>query len=367
MSLAKTADHLQERHRITAADARKLRGFLAVPLSAIREHGQAAQTLGGLISVLRLDGKRTFRRQDDLAKAASVSARTLRRHLAELEAAGAVVIEPGDTTSTYRLTADEADLMADGFLPIPRYGLSLPWAQRLILGWVVYRAELSLDGSTCTDGVGRMSAVLGLDRRTIQRAIGGLVAAGLMLREGTTDGHNGRLELLAPTAAEGTKEGGGKVAYPPNQRGGKVADPLAAKWPTGGGKVADHSYKKISLEHGSKKKHVDQKRYSADELAPTAAEVFRRCGYRGSDGRNLWKLAAMLTAGAISEHELWDACQGARECAPRNRPAYVVAIAKGHLERRGADLRRELAKVRIEPLWPSEAPKMDAKRLSELL
>jgi len=49
---------------------RRINGFIPLPLAIVREHGQAAQTLAGLLSVIRQDGRSTFRRQELIAKAA---------------------------------------------------------------------------------------------------------------------------------------------------------------------------------------------------------------------------------------------------------------------------------------------------------
>ena len=87
--------------------------------------------------------------------------------------------------------------------------------------------------------------------------------------------------------------------------------------------------------------------------------MFQKAGYDGDQGGNLWKLAALLHIGRIAEHELWDACSGAVECQAASRPAYVYAIVKGHLAKRGKDLQTELAKVRIIPDWPTSTPIMD--------
>jgi len=345
-------DLTRQPRRWTAFDARRSAGFLAIPLEAIRQHGQAAQTLAGLIDVLRRDGRYTFRRQSEIAKAAGVSVRTLRRHLDKLIAAGLVRSKATPTTTLYKLAVDESQLMAAGFVPVPRYVLSRPWCERILYGWIVYRAELSGDGSTCWDGLGAIGKALGADRRVLWRAVDGLVAAGLMARDANLEGERGLFTLLVPSSQSGDDN-----LSAPHQGDDNLAEQVVTICPGGGDNLADSiPIKKRSKNTSGPRRSTDHFCFSVSDLTATAGELFRRCGYAGEDGRNLWKLAGLLVAGRISEAELWDSAQGARECAARDRPAYVFAIVQDHLRRRGVDLTDELRKVRIQPTWPSGPP-----------
>lgn len=340
--------------QFSASDARRWKGFLAVPTMAARDHGPAAQTLGGLLQILRQDGRTTFRRQPDIAKAAGVSLRTARTHLKTLEAAGLVKADQSaGSTTRYVLGVSEAELMEGGFLPVPRYVLDRPWTERVVYAWVVFRAELSLDGATVEDSIGRVGKVLGIDRRAVRRAVAGLESAGLLERERLLAGEPGRLRLAEPPAHRGEDN----LAEPTHGGEDNLAEPPRTILPMGEDNLADPSF----IRRRSKnmvQERLDQIRFSIEDLTPIAAELFRRCGYRGDDGRNIWKVAALLSWGLVSEHEAYDAAQGCRECSPKDRVAYFVAILKSHVASRGKDLVALLRQVRIVPTWPSGPPKL---------
>lgn len=357
--------------KFNAAAARS-QGFLAIPLKAVRELGQSSQSLAGILAVLRQDGRTTARHQKSLAKAALVPLRTFQRHLADLEAADLIKVtrEPNQTAIT-AAAVDEADVMAEGFLPLPRYAAKLPWSDRLVYAWLIFRAELSLGGDTAEDSIGRIVKVLGIDRTTVCRAIKRLVARGWIARDADLPGERGSFRLLPPSTftipgsgsgkvAEPTDSGGAKVAAPdptplPKTGSGKVAEPLVAKWRSGSGKVAAPSFKNLKKK-SDQRISTDQICFSIGEVERIAADLFRRSGYAGDDGSFYWKMAGMAAAGLVSQHEVHDATNGARECSAADRPAYTFAILKRHLDRRGADLTALLRRVRIEPHLPSKRP-----------
>ena len=358
MSVSKTDSNRPEQtptapQRFTAADARSSSGFLAVPLYAVRQLGQSAQSFAGILAVLRQDGRTTARHQTHLAAAALVPPRTFQRHLAELESANLVSVtrEPNQNAITTAMV-DDGEVMAEGFLPIPRYAAALPWSQRIVYAWLVYRAELSIGGDTAEDSIGRIAKTLGIDRTTVMRAIKGLVARGWIERAADLPGERGSFRLLPPS----TITGGGKVAPPTKSGGGKVASRPVAKWREGSGKVAPPSISKNLDKNSGQRRTTDQVCYQIGEVERIAADLFRRAAYRGDDGAVFWKMAGMLAAGLVSEHEAHDAANGARECAAENRPAYAAAILRRHVERRGADLGLLLKRVRIMPTLPTSAP-----------
>lgn len=340
-------DFQHQSGKFTSQDARA-RGFLAIPLRAIRDYGQASQALAGILVALRSDGKRTFRRQESLARCALLPERTFRRHLALLEQAGAVRVsrEPNQTSVT-SLAHEEAHWMEEGFLPLPRGLDGLTWCERLVYSWVVFRAELSLDQATCEDSVGRMTKALGIARRSVFNALEGLVAKGLIDRSCDLVGSHGRSSLVNPGS------------NPPQETSAKVAGALVQKWPEPGAKVASPSMKK-GIKKNSGQKGSDQKHFQREDIEGTASSIFRRSGYSGDDGALYWLLAALVVSGRLSEHDLEDAIQGAKECSARNRPAYTRAILRNRIE----DFDSLVRSVRITPVVPTRAPEspQDARK-----
>ena len=354
----------QDRNNWTASNSRKL-GFLAVPLKALRDLGQAAKTLAAIINVLRMDGRKTFRSQSAIAKIAGISTRTFRRHIKTLEAAGIIrVSRREDDTSVIELTGTEADLMADGFIPIPRYVLDRSWSQAVVLGWLVYRAELSMDEATCEDSLGRISKAVGLTRRSIINAVGDLAGSGYIVRESHLAGENGRFQLLMPPCLS-SQNVGGEIVSAPREGGEIVSAPQPASGEIvsgGGGEIMSDRKRRVKKRIYGPKKAVDQKLIPAKTLAPKAAGIFKDIGYSGNEGRNLWKIAAAAELGLLSENELADSIAGCRECQPRNRPAYFYQILANHLRKRGTELREVLAKLIITPNCPTSPPTQPSRR-----
>lgn len=344
MSLFDDGHAPQDQTIWTAENARKA-GFLAIPLKAIREHGQAAQTLAGLLAILRQDGSSTRRHQATLAKAAFVSERTLRRHLADLEAAGLIRRIRDRYGVTIHLVAKPADLFADGFLPLPRYATGRPWVERIVLAWVVYRAELSLSGGDCEDALKRIAKALGLSPRVVRRAVRDLEAAGLLSHAWHLPGHAGTLTLRPPEPAKKGED--------------KMAAGEGTKWPVGEDKMAA-SIKNSGIRTPLVKKGSDRKRVkvSVADLAPPAAELFDRCQYHGDQGQAIWKAAGLLVAGLVSEHAVRDAANAVRECKPADRPAYFWCVLKTHQPDANELIRR--LSIRTWPGTPPRPPERDA-------
>jgi DNA-binding MarR family transcriptional regulator len=167
-------------HSFTSQEARSS-GFLRIPLAAIRELGQPAQTLAGLIHCLKQDGASTFRRLDLIARAAGLKKCTVIRHLITLETQGLIVKHGRQKrrTVSYGLPGGR-DWFSDGFICLPCYATAMPWSRRLVLSWVILRCE---NRDACQDSVSRMVAELGLDRRSVQTAIRALKESGFIDRE----------------------------------------------------------------------------------------------------------------------------------------------------------------------------------------
>jgi len=256
-------------HRFTAAAARKS-GFIPVPLGVLRDHGQAAQTLGALLSVFRQDGPTTFRRQDILARSAGVPLRTFQRHLAALEAAGLIVSRKRQRehlSDVLSLGRPESELLEAGFLPLPRYVLNLPFSQRITYAWLVYRAEISPAGDTCTDSLGAIARGVGQSRRNVIRAMAKLAAAGLIERPEGLPADAGETRLLAP------QHGSDIVADRCPAGGDKVADRVVTECPAGGDIVAGQI--KEQPKNPDKKRLVFDEVLADDEATTIATELSR--------------------------------------------------------------------------------------------
>ena len=336
-----------------SSDARS-GGFLAVPLRAVRECKSCAQSLSGLLAVLRLDGgKITYRSQAELSKSAAVPLRTWQRHAAELQRLGIIrtASSPNESNST-ELTTPPAEWFADGFVPVPKWllasELDLTWSERVVYAWTVYRSELSPDQTWHEDSLAQMATALGLTRRTIINAIRGLVAAGLIDRD------------LIPGSAATTR------LKSPVLAGEKVAGRWGKSGGTGGEKVAGPTiHKNLLVRTGQNRKPPDQELTVESGPVPRMANtLFAKSGYSGDDGAILWTVAGLVVAGLVTEHEAIDAANGANECNANNRPAYFRAILQRHLTRRGADLNELTGRIRLTPTTPSDRPIRASQRPS---
>lgn len=117
--------------------------------------------------------------------------------------------------------------------------------------------------------------------------------------------------------------------------------------------------------------HVDQKCggrkpktvVQASDISQAARTIFDDCGYSGNQGGNLWKIAALLESGVVSEGEVASACRGAK-LNGKDKPAHMYACLKESLAKRGEDLGALLKAVRIEPKWPKSPPAANGERLA---
>ena len=341
MTLTPAARSVQDRSAFTSHDSRSLHGFLALPLRALRSYGQASRTLAALIAAARMDrSSRTSRPQSTVGKIAKVSTKTLYRHCLVLEQAGMIKVHRRrDQTNTVTI---RDRCMEDGFLAVPRYALDLPWTHCLVLSWLVWRAGLSNDGSSAQVTYGAVATALGIPRRSVIRAAAALLESGYIAR---TDGG---FRLLPPPI-----EGGDNLTDRPIPQ-------VVTMCPMPGDKVtAKEEGTKESMVH--RKKPVDRKLIPAKTLAGRALSLFQGIGYRGNQGRNLWKIAAAAELGLVTESEVADAVAGCRECRPGNRPAYFYAIMRQHLRKRDENLPKLLSRVIVTPQCPA-APPADGRR-----
>jgi len=305
MSLAKK--DLETQDRFTAGDARKM-GFIPVPLGVLRDHGPCAQTIGALLSIFRQDGKTTFRRQDILAKNAGVPLRTFRRHLASLEAAGQLIRKKrrrDRQSDVLQLGQPEADLLAAGFLPLPRYALGLSFSQRIVYAWIIYRAEVSPLGNSCTDTLATIAGAVGLSRRAIGLAIKALVEKNFITRTEDLSGDTAECILQPPfqggeemaerlpggcaDMAERPSEGCADMASRPRKNGLKVCANVA-------GPI------KENLKEPDKKKRLVLDGLLAEEGEAIATELSRLRGKTWPALKSLGLDGAGVIACLIARH-----------------------------------------------------------------
>lgn len=95
---------------------------------------------------------------------------------------------------------------------------------------------------------------------------------------------------------------------------------------------------------------------SEAQVAPQAGAIFRALHYRGPDGRQIWRAAALVCAGKLAEADVMGLASAAGRKKLTNPPAYLYKALARNLQDRGESL-EELAKtVRIAPDWPAIYP-----------
>jgi DNA-binding MarR family transcriptional regulator len=239
----------------TASEARHQSGYTAIPLGIARRHGAVAQTLGRLLEIFRQDGRTTKRTQTHLAKWCGCSVSTFRRHCRVLTAEGLIEIitRPHDT-SILRLKVSEAAIHgATHTLPLVNYSVKLPWRARLVLAYVIFRAELGPGHNTATDGVKAIARELGMDPQGVRQALNQLDLADLLVREESGDGDPARLRIVRPP-----NKGEVIVAAPPKEGRLSWKDPRGYRGREGEVIVTDRSisgyhYKETISDVASKK------------------------------------------------------------------------------------------------------------------
>jgi hypothetical protein len=102
---------------------------------------------------------------------------------------------------------------------------------------------------------------------------------------------------------------------------------------------------------------------SVDDIAAEAGRLFDALAYRGADGGNLWKVAALLETGIgdLSECDVYDAAEGARRNG-RDKPAHFWRTLENTLAASGRNLSHLVAQVNIVPDWPREHPCPEGSR-----
>lgn len=105
---------------------------------------------------------------------------------------------------------------------------------------------------------------------------------------------------------------------------------------------------------------TDQKRDSVDvsKAEPFARKIFSTIGYSGTNGGNIWGVAALMASGKIPEHWMVDSASGTknRKSKPDDPPAYFYSIVDEHARAAGQNLKSLLKTVRIVPNWPTGPP-----------
>jgi hypothetical protein len=111
----------------------------------------------------------------------------------------------------------------------------------------------------------------------------------------------------------------------------------------------------VDHKGGGKKTQKKPKRtpVTVAAIADRASGIFHACRYRGTDGGNLWGVAALMEAGIgdLSENEVASACQGAA-LNGRDKAAHFFGCLSETLEKRGENLTELLRRVTIVPAWP---------------
>lgn len=98
-------------------------------------------------------------------------------------------------------------------------------------------------------------------------------------------------------------------------------------------------------------------RVTIEDVSYLASEAFRRAGYSGEQGGNLWKIAALRHLEKISESEFFDSLAAAKAIA-KSPPRVVFAALREKLAMRGVDLTTLLKEVYLIPKWPTSAPEI---------
>jgi hypothetical protein len=91
--------------------------------------------------------------------------------------------------------------------------------------------------------------------------------------------------------------------------------------------------------------------------ARLAGELFERSRYGGDDGGMLWKISVLVGRGIIPENLAHDAAEGAKQNAKRNPVGFLRKTLAETCSKRGIDLDRELARVRMPKGSPTSKPK----------
>lgn len=106
-------------------------------------------------------------------------------------------------------------------------------------------------------------------------------------------------------------------------------------------------------EQEQEQEQLDLRCISLEELEPNAYRLFKKLGYNGNEGTNLWRIAAAEHCRLLSQADVADAVQGCKECLPLNRPAYLYTTLENRLSKDGIDLRQLLGRIQPDAPWPT--------------
>ncbi|MBN2475658.1 MAG: helix-turn-helix domain-containing protein [Pirellulales bacterium] len=215
----------------------------------------------------------------------------------------------------------------------------------------------------CHPGIDRIARMAGIGRRTAQRAVATLAAAGLVEVRRTRHGNSYRLPaehydapLAAPPDAPLAAPPDAPLAAPPDA-------PLAAP-------KQEPKKQKPEKQEGETGR-VDRVCLSSwNRWWPDTERIARHIAkvvplsrasreQRLADWTVVAKVAYLRACGRISEHTLADSLEAVRQTQPRRPVAYWQTVLAERLAESGGDLWRMLARVEIPaadlPSWAHDA------------
>jgi hypothetical protein len=98
------------------------------------------------------------------------------------------------------------------------------------------------------------------------------------------------------------------------------------------------------------------------DIETTAAKIFARCRYAGSNGQTLWKAAAAFKVGLITESALASAVTAVSTLKPNNPPAYFRTVLAEKCGLSMGELSDLMRRVRISPVLPDGPPARPPER-----
>jgi hypothetical protein len=84
-----------------------------------------------------------------------------------------------------------------------------------------------------------------------------------------------------------------------------------------------------------------------EKAGEIAADLFKRCGYSGDDGRVIWAAAMLVADKQIAPAIATSAAEGCKACRPKNPPAYFRTTLRELLSAKGKDLEPMMRAVKF--------------------
>jgi len=97
-------------------------------------------------------------------------------------------------------------------------------------------------------------------------------------------------------------------------------------------------------------------RVKATDVEALAGRLFMKIGYTGDDGSFVWKIAAAVHAGRLSENDAHTAAENTSRKAQGNLVAYFRRAIEHRLEEKGGGLNAMLRGIKIMPRLPKSPP-----------